>query len=304
MCVYRAYGLGVHSVLPLPELIPLAGAGADVVVSVGRIPTPFSWNSDEQCATRFTAAEAYLFWPLVGAFLVRGGKEIVIDSRPGAEHDLVRLPLLGAVWAVLLHQRGLLVLHASAVEIHGRAAVFIGSKGAGKSTIAALLYSRGHSLIADDIVAVDFSNPRQPMLLPGFPQLKLWPEAAIASLGDDPEQLRILIAGQSKRARPISERFSPVPVALAGIFCLSEGDVPMVTRLRPQQAIVQLLANSYMARFPDVLVDQAEAKRHLQQCSTLVEQHPIFQLQRSRRLTSLSETAMAVEDQLTRKMLA
>ena len=144
----------------------------------------------------------------VGAFLVRGGKEIIVDAISGVEESLIRLPLLGMVLAAVLQQRGLLVLHASAVAFNGDAVAFLGGSGWGKSTLAATLYARGHPLVADDLVAVDVGGRENPIVLPGFPQLKLLPEAAAASLGDDAELLPRLASGFDKRSHRAANEFS------------------------------------------------------------------------------------------------
>ena len=68
--------------------------------------------------------------------------------------------LEGFVLGLLAGLRGALVLHASAVELpDGRALAFIGPSGTGKSTMAALLTRAGCRLLADDVVAVEFSDP-------------------------------------------------------------------------------------------------------------------------------------------------
>lgn len=290
--IYGAYGLGIHSVMPLPELVPLAEANADVVLKTEKI----DWSPTEYWVS-FTDDEVYLCWEELGKFQVKGGAEIIIDPLPGVDDSLVRLPLLGTVLAVLLHKRGLLVLHASAVEIDGRAVAILGVKGAGKSTTAAMLYARGHTLIADDIVAIELSDPERPMLLPGFPQFKLLPDAAVTSLGDNPEQLRALVNGQPKRARPVLERFAKEPVPLSDVFILSDGPEPKLIPLKPQEAIVQLIAHSYMSRFGSELLKGAVAQRHLRQCSQLVQRVEIHRLDRPNMLELLGTTASLVETQ-------
>jgi hypothetical protein len=114
--------------------------------------------------------------PGIGTFLVRDGREILVDPDPDAGDALLQLALLGPVLAALLQQRGDLVLHASAVEIDGAAVGFLGGRGAGKSTMAAALLRRGYPLLTDDILAVSLEDG-SPRVLPGFPQLKLWPDA-------------------------------------------------------------------------------------------------------------------------------
>jgi hypothetical protein len=48
-------------------------------------------------------------------------------------------------------ERGGVVLHSSAVVIDGRAHVFVGRSGAGKSTVARLALERGHAILSDDL---------------------------------------------------------------------------------------------------------------------------------------------------------
>src|SRR2546421_132869 len=71
----------------------------------------------------------------VGAFLVRGGREIVVDPAPGVEARVLRLSILGPAFGLLLHQRGRFVLHASAVASGGGVLAFAGGSGWGKSTL-------------------------------------------------------------------------------------------------------------------------------------------------------------------------
>lgn len=298
MHTYTAYGLGIHSTLPLPELQTLAEVGADVVIEIENL----NWSPPETICSgsyfQMTAKEAYLFWERVGAFLVRDGKEIIVDPLPGVEERIIRLPLLGAVLAVLLHQRGFLVLHASAVAINGGVVAFLGEKGQGKSTMAASLYARGHTMMADDVVALDFGGTESPIVLPGFPQFKLWPEAAASSLGDDPETLPQLHPQVEKRARRVADRFSQRPLPLRRIYVLSEGPAPQIKPLQPQIAIVQLIANSYSARFGKQLLQGVEAYSHFHQCMSLAKNLPVCCLDRPRSLSLLPNVAELVEEDL------
>ena len=66
----------------------------------------------------------------------------------------------GTVLATVCQLRGWLTLHASAVEIGGRAVAFVGDSGAGKSTLAALACLGGANLVTDDVLRVDLEEGR------------------------------------------------------------------------------------------------------------------------------------------------
>jgi hypothetical protein len=297
---YSAYGLGIYSALPLPELQASAGVATDLSIRVGRIdwsPAQKAGDEEEFCF-EVTKHEAHFFWSHLGKFRVRSGTEIVIDPIPDVEERLLRLPLLGTILATLLHQRGYLVLHASSVAIDGGAVIFLGNKGWGKSTMAATLYGRGHQLISDDVVAIDLREPGTPMVIPGFPQFKLYPEAVVSSLGDDYETLPELAEGYEKRGRPVTERFAQQPFPLKSIYTLGGGSVIMLKSLDPQVALLSLIANSYMSRFGKQLLHGAEASTHLRQCTRLINQVPVYRLERPSDLPLLPAIARLLEEHL------
>ena len=297
MYFYRAYGLLFRCAFALPEFIVTEEAEPDVTITLGKIEHSFPEPIPAQGYFHATENEAYFAWQTVGKFLVRDGKEIIIEPLPTAEERLVRLPLIGSICAVLLHQRGLLVLHSSAVAIDGKVVAFVGEKGWGKSTMAATLYGRGHILMADDVVALDMSNPTKPMVLPGFPQFKLYPEAAAFSLGDDPETLPIIASGYDKRIRRVTENFSAQSFPLSHIFVLGQGSVPEIKPLSNQKSLIQLITHSYASRFGQKLLNGNRAAQHLHQCTSLIKNISICSLERPQSLPLLSEIAHLVETQ-------
>ena len=303
MYFYKTYGLNIHSTLPLPELVPATETEADVVIKFGKIDRSLLKINRLGFYFYMTAESVYFFWDNVGAFLIRNGKEIVIDPYSGVEERLLRLPLLGAVLAVLLHQRGFLSLHASAVEINGGAVVFLGGRGWGKSTLAATLYARGHQLIADDLVGLDIGSTRHPMVLPGFPQLKLLPEAAASALGDDPETLPRVAIGYEKRARRGIDRFSDKSLPLKGIYELSKGSDLELKPLQPQEAIIQVIANSYIARVASQLLQgRGRTSSHFLQCTSLINNVPVYRIERPQSLALVPAVAQLVEEHLAYDM--
>lgn len=298
MYLYRAYGLNIHSEIALPELVPSTTTEIDVSIRFGRVDRSTMKVNRLGTYLKVTPQEVSFFWEGVGGMLVRGGTEAIIDPLPGVEERLLRLPILGIVFSVILHHRGFLVLHASAVEVNGGAAVFLGGRGWGKSTLAATLYGRGHRPISDDLVAVDLHSGEMPAVIPGFPQLKLLPDAAAMALGDDPDTLPRLAYGYEKRSRRVVDRFSPQPLPLRGIYQLALGPVPALKPLGVKDATIQLIGNSYIARGTHQLLKDCGGARHFGQCATTIAKVPIYRLERPQSLDIVGTIADLVEANL------
>ena len=228
---YSAYGLRIRSALSLPEMAPGVasdGDSGDVTVRLGPVqPLPMQ-RDNSGFGFWATQDEACHLLEKVGAFLVRGGREIVIDPAPGVEERLLRLSLLGPALALILHQRGLLVMHASVVARGDHAVAFLGKNGWGKSTIAAALHTKGYDLVTDDVAAVRF-DADGPYVFPSFPQMKLWPEAATL-LGSALDSLSILHPDFDKRGWRAERGFSSVPRRLERIYALASGPPPRSKR--------------------------------------------------------------------------
>ncbi|MDH5673041.1 MAG: hypothetical protein OEZ06_12875 [Myxococcales bacterium] len=124
-----------------------------------------------------------------------------IELAPGSEGGLA---LLRGVMGAVVHLQGGLLLHAAAVELDGRAVVFLGPSGAGKSTAAGLC--RGARCLAYDHVAV------APTTL-GY---RVWglPLGSASTLPDGPVGAYPLIAALRVRrstSAPSIERIDGVP---------------------------------------------------------------------------------------------
>ena len=301
MYSYVAYGLGIRSTLPLPELVT-GEAAADVDVRIGAVPRMSVPLDTEGGGFWAAAQEAGRFVDGVGAFLVRGGREIVVDPAPGVEERVLRLSILGPAFALLLHQRGRFVLHASAIESAGGAVVFAGGSGWGKSTLAAALHARGCGLLADDVTAIALDT-ECPTVLPGFPQLKLWPEAVI-SLGEAPERMPRLHPLFEKRAHRVARGFSRQPLPLRRIYILAEGETPTIESLQPHSALLELVCHWYGSRFGNRLLQTVDsAALHFRHCTTIANRVPVHRLRRPHPVKAILDLASLIEDDLAHDLL-
>lgn len=146
--------------------LAFAGRGRDLTVSIAPgLNSTALWNS---------AIMLLPDWPMreVGAcaavdITIRGtdtDMTLRAESWDGgeshAEHSNDAANALGGLLtdAILAHDMAAHCLHASAVEIAGRAVLFIGPSEAGKSTLALRLVTRGCRLLADDHILLVSEN--------------------------------------------------------------------------------------------------------------------------------------------------
>ncbi|WP_299486433.1 hypothetical protein [Acaryochloris sp. IP29b_bin.137] len=291
---YAAYGLTIQSDIPLPELIPTPATDPDVWIQFETITeSPLQMDNSLHCYQN-SEAGMYLYWQGVGTFLIQDGQDIRIDLETHLDEDRLRLFILGAVMGVVLHQRGFLVLHASAVALDSEAVAFIGQKRWGKSTMAATLHDRGHSLIADDVVALEVQHHQPIQVQPAFPQIKLWPDA-VTCIGKKPEDLPRLGARLEKRNHQLSSGFMSDILPLRHIYLLGQGDDLAIQPLQPQEIIQPLMQNSYVTRFGQTLL-QEQGAHHFKQLMILAQQVPLFRLLRPASLELLPDVATLVEN--------
>lgn len=286
---YLAFGLEIASAVRFPELLEGAG-GADVEIHQAAPLPRGALGRRTTIETPVGPNEWRLTYGDVGVMTVRDGRRIEVAPVHGASRRTVRLAVLGQGMAVLLHQRGFLVLHASAVEIAGRAVAFLGDSGSGKSTLAAALHARGHRLVVDDVVAVRIGR-QGPEVYAGFPQLKLWPDA-LTALGCDAGTLRRVEPGLEKRARRIDGGFADRAVLpLAQLHVVDEGEAVELTRLRPHDAFLALVRFAYGIQ----RLEGVTGIEHFRARSEIVRRAPVYRLSRPWDLAEMRTVVERVE---------
>lgn len=294
---YRAYGLAFRSDLVMPELRPDATGRADVAIRLRPIARPFPL-APAGTTFEFGRDTHFLAWRSVGRFLIHGARQIDVDPAPDVGEPLLRLPLVGPVMALLLHLRGMLVLHASAIAVGERSAIFLGDKQAGKSTTAAAMVAAGHRLLTDDILAIDFPLAGLPRIAPGFPQIKLSLDAAAAVVDDRLEPQPPPFPGFEKRQHRLVDRFSHDRVAPSRIYVLTRGDKAAVTPLAPGEALTALIRFSYVTRFGARALRGDAAVTHMKQCAALAGAASVSRLEVPGSLDRLDEAVRLVEEEL------
>jgi hypothetical protein len=221
---------------------------------------------------------------------VRGGREVIVEPDADTLEEDLQPFLTGAVLAVLLHQRGSFVLHASAVEIGGAAGAFLGAKGFGKSTLAGFLKTKGFRLISDDIVPVGFQNGNA-MTTPGFPRIKLYDDV-IEAIGEKPSDYPTIHRFVEKRSFYCNEPFRSEPARLRAVYILNDGETVEIEKIEPVEAFIEISKNTHLNRFLEPLECRRE---YFEYGRKLIQTVPVFRLSRRADFGAMNEIAEKLE---------
>jgi hypothetical protein len=271
---YRVFGLHVSSEIPLPDLNPAQFDGAaDVTIQIGAVPEPMG---DEPVGLSVVAEGALLNIPSAGRYWIRDASRIIVAPRSGASPRNIRLFLLGSAFGAVLHLRGLLPLHANAVEIDGRAVAFMGHSGAGKSTLAAWFHDQGLKILSDDVCVVKVEKDRV-VAHAGIPRLRLWKDA-LELTGRSSDGYESSFDDADKFNVPtISRNSSTLELSHVYILNKAQSEDCSFERLQGVAAVQALVENTYRGRYIPML---GSTKEHLMQCLELVQMVPVFDARR------------------------
>ncbi len=189
---YAAYGVSIRSDAPLP-LPPLATSGLfeiEVHNNNGPIDPCIQGESgfEQNPSTAFDVASlsdgsAYVRMRGVGEISVSpDGRLLACRRYAESTSESFNVYLVTQALSFALVKCGLEPLHATAVAIDGKAALFLGDCGLGKSTLAAAFLRAGYRLLSDDLLVLH--KPHAALLAyPGSPRIKLFPGMAREFLG-------------------------------------------------------------------------------------------------------------------------
>lgn len=292
MFKYKAFGLNIHSEIVLPELAIDKSDKPDLIIHFGNFDIPSGESIREGENFRATEDSIYRFWDEIGKFKVSNGNEIIIKPAEDVNEVVLRSFILGTVIATLLYQRGLFVIHSSAVNVNGNVIAFLGNKGYGKSTTAMTFYREGYPIIADDYIAIDPENDI-PLVYPGFPSLRL----SYKSRGHGNFSLkRVHYKDQEIDKIHVSadSNFSLKEIPLKKLYVLKRGENLRISDFKPQEALMKLVENTFgITRFKN-----ADFVDNLNQCASLLKHVDISLLEIPESLDEMHKVVELVEKDL------
>lgn len=293
-----AYGLSICSEMPLLDCVQ-SSSEPDVTIRFGSL-SDISTEPSQGSEVLARLPAGLKLW-------IRNGNEVVIDAPSQFDVAAIRAHILGSAMACILKQRGMLVLHASCVAQNNRAVAFLGGSGWGKSTLASLFHQHGYFLLTDDVMAIQVgegegetqdtaltaAQPKLPLVIPSFPEVKLLPDAAAAVgvISDDTPRLQSL----SRKGVQQLARHAVHPVPLTHLYVLRVGEEHAITPVPGPLAFTELIQHSRATR---MMADASFMIQHFHQCSTVIKTVPISYLQRPRSLAQLPILIELIESHL------
>lgn len=290
MYCYKAYGLNISSEIKLPGMIEgNSDTKFDVTIKLGIVDIP------ELKLLVIENGDIFLYLETIGKAKISGVDQITVDpiSDPEKFDDTNIIPLLlGPVLALLLHQRGFLVLHGSSVKYKDKTIAFIGSRGIGKSTTAINLYKNGYPLVNDDILAIDFDDEGLPIVYPGYPHVRLSEDSYVNEKDNMLKPIRTMVG---KVFCDASNGFTPEPVYLKRIYILKKGKQTKISVFKPQENHLNLIRHSIAN---SVLGDEMDRAKNLIQCARLINNTDVRCLEISHSFNKLHSMVKIIQKDL------
>lgn len=281
---YLIYGVAVESEFALSSVEPWNGAeSVDIRIRVGT-PAYFQQNAaglrqegeDAICYTILGDGSLYIrVSQVLEAVVDADGRCVTAAPLNEADDRTFEANLTNFALSASLTMQGQECLHATVVEIDGRAIGLLGESGAGKSTLAAFLLNGGATLITDDMLRVTFAEDSA-MAHSGPHRLKLFEETAHQLLPKEARDGRFNRLSRKIMVEPSARPKVGKATPLSALFWLGEepAEDAKDVSLRRLSGIekIKVLTQSTMARRYET---PARLKRQLRFAERLARIMPI-----------------------------
>lgn len=293
---YKAFGLVFRSYIRHPELPEISGdADPDCLIQFGKVPRKLERPESEGVAFSSASGKFLLRIEHVGRYLVEDGRQITIEKTPGATDREIIVFLWASAMAALLHQRGVAIIHGSAIHTQQGAVIFSGPSGSGKTTTAAAFAVKNKEMvITDDISAIALDQHGKPVVLPGYPLMKFWRDSS-DKIGFQWDENNLIREDVRKMLVSVSDRFMETPAPLRQIYLLSykNGDHPEINELTGVKKMELVMGKVFRKNY--LKSNQAGAREIFNAFSALLPKVRVCTLERPHGIGFLDETLRVIE---------
>lgn len=292
---YSTCGLQMASAVLLPGMhaAPAGRLPPDITIGPGSVPRSLPDATGAGPTWEIAGEHFLLRVPGVARFLLIGGRTVFFEMEPDADEADLPAFITGTVLGILLHQRGQIVLHASAVAVNGKAVLFCGRSGAGKSTLAAALAQRGLPLVTDDLCAISLDGNGVPMVAPDGRQLKLWTHSIDHLDLDDRRGPRVRGRLEKFYVEPSSVFGRALP--LAAIYALREARPPHWPGIEVPNAVEAALVLRRNAYRPQLVRRMNQHADYFHAATSIASKVGIFDLTRALTFAALPTVIAQLE---------
>ena len=233
------------------------------------------------------AGSRYGFWASDTGWYLIDPKVPSITMSP-TENPLRReVRMFGVPTSICTLERGDVSIHASAVEVAGRAVLLAGPSRYGKTTLASALAQAGHRLLAEDSSRCSAGEP--PVVMPGPAVLRLREDVVELV---DLKATRVGLGGDGRVGLILDERDrgDGIGVPLRAILFLRSGSGPArLEPVRTTEAIRDILALTFQ------LPDPASRAAAFSRVADLAAQVETFDLRRRIESHATGEVVRLIE---------
>ena len=230
----------------------------------------------------------YAFWTSDTGWYLIDPKVPSITMSP-ADNPLRReVRMFGVPTSICTLERGDVSIHASAVEVAGRAVLLAGPSRYGKTTLASALAQAGHRLLAEDSSRCSTGEP--PMVMPGPAVLRLredvvpFVDLPATRVGLDSDGRVALVLDEQERGDG-----SGVPLR-AILFLRSGSGPPTLEPVRTPDALRDILALTFQ------LPDHASRASAFSRVADLSARVDTFDLRRRMESSATGEVVRLIQD--------
>lgn len=253
------------------------------------------YRYDDGCLARLSdLADFYIY-----------DKNILFQQIDPGNTDLIDIFFLGMMCSLWFELRGIAALHASAIELNNSAVAFLSVCQSGKSTLAASFMRSGYPLMTDDVLPIERSNGSL-LARPGYPQMKMWPQAALHFIGphidlklvdpNDPLYNKIKVPVGANGFGSFCNQRRPLAAIYLPFRQQDENSEIKIDPVSPGDAIIELIRYSFIARVVDDLGLQADRFRFF---ARLVKEVPVRRLTYPTGFHNLDRVQDAILDDLS-----
>ncbi len=272
---YSAFGLIISSEIVIDAFQPCEGI-PDVNILVDQLQPHLREGICPKVKHLISSSE-FMFQKNGVRYLIQDGKRIVIELPARYNSAMVQAYITGACMATILLQRSILPMHGSAVVIGGRAAIFTGHSGAGKSSLCHAFRKNQYEYLSDDITVVSVNEEGHTMIQPSFPQQRLCRNTA-RKLGYDLKDPSLGYV-DGKVIINSDHLFWNQPAPLAAVFEISKhrGRRVEVTPVTGTEKLKRLINN---INYSDIFKGMGVTQDFFLKCTEIANKISWFELRR------------------------